>query len=158
MIKCCALCGEEKLATQEFFYKQKRTKDKLCPWCIKCHNKRRKEYYQKNPELFKAKSKKEYEDRKMNFPEKIKYKAYIHESKKKNREFYLIFEDFCYLINLPCYYCQRKDGLNGLDRLNSNEGYYLANVVTCCRQCNIAKNNHSMNDFVTMCKLVACNF
>lgn len=54
-------------------------------------------------------------------------------------------EDFYKLISFDCYYCELPLEANattgGLDRLNNeNKTYELANVVTCCLHCNIAKN------------------
>jgi hypothetical protein len=49
------------------------------------------------------------------------------------------------LILQPCFYCGRETDIatrktiNGLDRLDSSEGYVLANVVTCCHDCNMRK-------------------
>lgn len=43
-----------------------------------------------------------------------------------------------------CYYCEKKIDLSKgkghcLDRINSNKGYYLNNVVPCCQECNSIK-------------------
>lgn len=37
---------------------------------------------------------------------------------------------------------------NGLDRINSKEGYTYYNVVPCCRTCNIAKRDMEVKDFL----------
>lgn len=36
----------------------------------------------------------------------------------------------------------------GIDRLDNNKGYSPNNVVTCCFQCNRAKNNKDAKDFI----------
>jgi hypothetical protein len=36
---------------------------------------------------------------------------------------------------------------NGIDRLDSAQGYVIDNVVACCRWCNCAKNVMSVDDF-----------
>lgn len=66
------------------------------------------------------------------------------------------------LSKLPCYYCGlensnfikdriKKNDLvikfNGLDRIDSNDGYYLSNVVSCCKYCNCAKNTMTQDEF-----------
>lgn len=38
---------------------------------------------------------------------------------------------------------------NGLDRINSNRGHYLGNVVTCCRWCNQMKLQYSKEAFLS---------
>lgn len=37
--------------------------------------------------------------------------------------------------------------LNGIDRLDSTKGYVLGNVVPCCRICNFAKNDLTVEEF-----------
>ena len=37
---------------------------------------------------------------------------------------------------------------NGLDRVDSDKGYDLNNVVTCCIHCNIAKRDRPVKDFI----------
>jgi hypothetical protein len=65
------------------------------------------------------------------------------------------------IISQPCFYCGipfsnnfgEKHGFNGgvkyngLDRIDNDKGYIIDNVVPCCRSCNIAKNNRSLEDF-----------
>lgn len=46
---------------------------------------------------------------------------------------------------MPCYYCENKlcepvKRATGLDRLNSDEGYELSNVVSCGYMCNCMKH------------------
>lgn len=43
---------------------------------------------------------------------------------------------------------------NGLDRLDSNKGHTLDNVVPCCFECNTAKNSLSVADFKTLIKRI----
>lgn len=49
------------------------------------------------------------------------------------------------LVALDCYYCElpleRYLTCGGLDRLDNSRGYEPDNVVTCCKKCNIAKND-----------------
>ncbi len=67
-----------------------------------------------------------------------------------------------------CYYCgalpsQVKKGqgngldfiYNGLDRLDSSRQYAISNVVPCCRTCNIAKNNMSVQEFYKWVKHIS---
>jgi hypothetical protein len=52
--KICTKCGEEKLATLEFFYGQKIASDGLHPWCKTCHNANHKTWVDAHPEYSKA--------------------------------------------------------------------------------------------------------
>jgi hypothetical protein len=86
------------------------------------------------------------------------------------------FEEFYDLSQKDCYYCGRKPSntytikrnrklstyqkengvfvYNGLDRIDSNLGHTLANVVPCCKICNQAKNNLSKEEFFEMIKCI----
>ena len=51
-----------------------------------------------------------------------------------------------------------KDGgykYNGIDRVNSELGYELTNCVSCCISCNIAKSDHSYEEFVQLIKRIS---
>ncbi len=88
--------------------------------------------------------------------------SYKARAKKGNYEYSLTRNEFINLINLPCYYCgnvpkklertdwaARNDFLiaNGIDRINSDCGYTIKNVVPCCGDCNYAKSNLKQAEF-----------
>jgi len=71
------------------------------------------------------------------------------------------------IINKPCYYCgiepsnikitkNCKQGFkySGIDRVNSNFGYFIGNCVPCCNQCNQAKMAMKSDDFMSWVKRV----
>jgi len=71
-------------------------------------------------------------------------------------------ETFDKLTQSNCYYCgsppssTRKSRsyngdfvYNGIDRLNNDYGYKIDNVVSCCKICNYAKNDLSLEEFLT---------
>lgn len=78
-------------------------------------------------------------------------------------EWRLTFEEFKELIFLPCIYCKRvgvstwgktraKRGqiainYNGIDRVDTERGYFPENVVTCCNNCNKGKGAHPIEEF-----------
>lgn len=87
------------------------------------------------------------------------------------------FEDFLKLSQQNCYYCGDPPGnnynsalddnksslsakengtfiYNGLDRLNNSIGHILDNVVPCCKYCNFAKRERSVEHFLTWIKKV----
>jgi hypothetical protein len=62
------------------------------------------------------------------------------------------------LILGSCFYCNSpgkktctKNGdylvHNGIDRLDNNQGYVKGNCVSCCKICNLAKNNLTVQQF-----------
>lgn len=79
---------------------------------------------------------------------------------RKNVPFSLTIEEFRKVTSSLCHYCnaapknkiKQKRGFgdytyNGVDRVKNDQGYVTENVVPCCRMCNVAKNNHSLEDF-----------
>ncbi len=98
------------------------------------------------------------------------YYSYTIQAKRKNLPFELSKELFRQLTKGTCYYCGLlpfvnypiQKGLssngtyiyNGIDRLNSVEGYIKTNVVTCCKHCNIAKRCMTEQQFVTWVRRV----
>jgi hypothetical protein len=88
--------------------------------------------------------------------------SYKSRAKKRNYEYSLTRAEFSDLIKQPCYYCgsvpkkleradwsSRNDFLvaNGIDRINSDIGYNIKNVVPCCGDCNYAKSNLKQSEF-----------
>lgn len=78
------------------------------------------------------------------------------------------FEDFHIISQQPCYYCgempsnvqngadkkssenMKKNGYftyNGLDRLDSNKPHSKKNCVACCKYCNYAKRERTVEEF-----------
>lgn len=52
------------------------------------------------------------------------------------------------LFEKKCYYCgQPPTPLNGIDRVNNNYGYTVDNSVPCCKKCNYAKNDMSLDEW-----------
>lgn len=47
---------------------------------------------------------------------------------------------------------------NGIDRLDSKLGYTILNVVPCCKTCNFAKNELTINEFYNWIQRIYKNF
>jgi len=80
----------------------------------------------------------------------ISFKNYETRAKKNNIKFELEETVFCDLVIDNCYVCGKVyDGnhINGLDRLNSDLGYTIDNVETCCGECNFMKKKLSAKCF-----------
>lgn len=95
------------------------------------------------------------------------YTRYRRGAQYRNLEFSLTKEEFKKLLFESCYYC--KDGLksiwrrsevnqkleyNGIDRVDPKMGYVLNNVVTCCKDCNIAKTDFTKEEFFSIVKKI----
>jgi hypothetical protein len=101
----------------------------------------------------------------------ILFSNYRSKSKMKNWNFKLTFDEFKTLVTSNCYYCnlepnkcridnaKSRQGIsriyfNGVDRINSSEGYIISNVVPCCEDCNKAKRNLEYNQFLDLIKRI----
>lgn len=99
----------------------------------------------------------------------ILFSNYRAKCKMKNWEFLLTFDEFKKLVTSNCHYCNfppnkcRKERcksrmgisriyFNGVDRIDSGQGYKNENCVPCCEDCNKGKRNLSRNQFLTMVK------
>lgn len=96
--------------------------------------------------------------------------SYKSGAKRKGREFKLTDEELNKLFKGNCYYCGTKPSTtisnvkhfgeftyNGIDRINSNKGYVIDNVVSCCKVCNYMKNDSSLEQFLKSIKKIAEN-
>lgn len=104
----------------------------------------------------------------------IKLKERHVKTLKEDLKEFINFEDFCLRIEEPCYYCglietdtsmDTKSKMivnndiiykpvtgtiykhNGIDRIDSNKGYVVDNVIPCCKYCNIAKSDMTQKEF-----------
>jgi hypothetical protein len=83
-------------------------------------------------------------------------KEYKTSATKKKLEFELTKEEFTKLISSPCHYCgkYKEDEVIGIDRVDSDEGYVLKNVVPCCWPCNRMKSDYDKEFFYDHCKSI----
>lgn len=92
---------------------------------------------------------------------------YKRHAKNRGLEFELTKDIFLKLIGQPCYYCgllpsnikrtkNDSEGFlySGIDRIDSNIGYIIDNVVPCCNQCNKSKMAISKIEFLDWVKRV----
>lgn len=127
------------------------------------HAKRQRQYYQENKEIIlernKAPKKKWYFSNRKRILEERKewrksqlgsldyrFKRAIQTSKQRGIQFSLSLDQFKEAVSKPCYYCEFKlcspvvEG-SGLDRIDSNKGYEVGNVISCGHRCNSIKND-----------------
>jgi hypothetical protein len=84
----------------------------------------------------------------LNHPSVNQWKTYKSKAGAAGTEFSLNRVEFVDLVTDYCFYCTAAPKpTHGVDRVDNRKGYVRGNVVTCCRQCNVAKNDHSREDF-----------
>jgi hypothetical protein len=101
------------------------------------------------------------------------YDTYRRRSLQKGFFFNLSKEEFKEITSQNCFYCGIKPKqiackgykkyygeyiYNGIDRIDSSKGYEKDNIIPCCGQCNVAKNNHSYNNFLEWVGRIYNNF
>jgi len=91
---------------------------------------------------------------------------YKNNAKKRNYDFKLTKQEFRNIIILDCYYCGQEpesryenstiDAIlaNGVDRVNNQIGYNIYNCVPCCKICNRAKGDLTVEEFKNWIKNV----
>lgn len=103
----------------------------------------------------------------------ILIRSYKRSAKQRNLGFNLTDEECLLIFKQNCFYCNSEPKnvsicknlktkekvessifiYNGIDRINSDIGYILYNVLPCCINCNRAKNDLSSEKF----KELVCN-
>lgn len=92
---------------------------------------------------------------------KLVWRSYLNGAKERGFEFKLSEDEFRVITKQNCFYCgcapskvmDNKNNTgkyiyNGIDRLDSNKGYTLENCVPCCTQCNYAKSDYPLSEFI----------
>ena len=87
---------------------------------------------------------------------------YIFNAERRGYVWRLTDEQFYNLVIDDCFYCGSEPVLsshsiatikfyaNGVDRLDSSEGYFIDNCVPCCPDCNYFKNKFPYDKFISL--------
>ena len=88
------------------------------------------------------------------------YNSYKNRARIRGFSYELTKEDVSFLTQMNCHYCgcipaqeQRINSdmgsyiYNGIDRIDSNKGYTMNNVVPCCKKCNYMKRDMTTLEF-----------
>lgn len=149
---CLCACGQQALVNT---YKLKSGHTKSCG-CIK---------------LEKGKARMDLRDV-LTAPKKL-FRDYQRRALKKNLDFELTFEECFLLFKGSCIYCKSepfqiatnynvdKDNdfiYNGIDRLDNSKGYTLSNSASCCKFCNYAKRDRTIEEFKEWSSKLYYNF
>jgi len=87
------------------------------------------------------------------------YSSYKLNAKSRGFNFNIDFDYAVSIMKSDCHYCGIEPSntymksyynatYNGIDRVDNTKGYEMDNVVSCCKMCNIAKNNNTEEDFL----------
>lgn len=80
-----------------------------------------------------------------------RFGEYRLNARAKNRVFEFSLDEFRAIVLQPCVYCGAEPmPINGMDRIDSSNGYIPSNVVPCCSDCNYAKRGLSASQFLSM--------
>jgi hypothetical protein len=90
------------------------------------------------------------------------YATYKYNASIRNLEFSLTREEFYYLTQENCFYCDRSPSqilksrtdngdhvYSGVDRIDNSHGYTTHNSVSCCKHCNYAKGKLAAAEFLS---------
>lgn len=64
------------------------------------------------------------------------------------------------MMSSPCSYCNyiHEKHLNGIDRVDSKQGYQISNTVSCCKYCNGMKGSLDPQTFLKRCQHISFRF
>ena len=99
---------------------------------------------------------------------KALFGRYLYKSKKRKINFELTRDVFDILITSNCFYCKKDPFQNlknttdritsfytGIDRIDSSLGYIKENCVSCCKICNVMKQQLTIEEwFSHMIKII----
>lgn len=141
--RVCTICGRTKSAT----WNRSFCEGKLI--CSTCYYRLRR---QALPEL--------REKMKRDRLKRIEKDPYAHFVSVAAHPVEIDRQEYSWLMSQNCFYCgdtvANKIGAR-LDRLDSSKAYTFDNVVTCCRECNVAKTNRSLERFTQWIDAVHSN-
>jgi hypothetical protein len=91
------------------------------------------------------------------------YSSYKLNAKSRGFDFNIDFDYAVSILKSDCHYCGIEPSntymksyynatYNGIDRVDNTKGYEIDNIVSCCKMCNIAKNNNTEEYFLQWVK------
>lgn len=160
-----AICGHcKQILPIDMFFKSNNKRYGLSSRCKECDKEFQRKYSAKNKDYINERSrnyrnsnKEKFQEKKQEREHKLKnrYSKYIQGAKCRNIPFELTLEDFDKITSMPCFYCGilPKDKFGnefvGVDRIDSSKGYFLENVIPCCKECNQMKSKYALNEWIS---------
>ena len=153
--KMCPKCRERSRVQNS----KQENKEKLKEW--KKHNKPTSEQTKNYTETYRSRKLekdpvgyRKHLAEKQRLNKNTKLTTYKTHAAERNLAWDLVDEEAKEFFTKPCVWCGvLKDGtLNGIDRLDSKQGYTLNNCVACCANCNHMKGCFDPATFIEKCK------
>jgi hypothetical protein len=91
---------------------------------------------------------------KTSFTPRERFQHYRSNAGRVGHKFDLSFHEFCKLWRKPCAYCGDPIETIGIDRVDSEKGYEVGNVLPCCKVCNRMKTNTPLGEFLNQCRKI----
>jgi hypothetical protein len=104
----------------------------------------------------------------INQAQKYVYYQYRYAARKRGLAFDLTEDDVNRIVLQDCYYCgsaphrtyhyaptNAEFTYNGIDRIDNALGYVVGNCATCCWECNLAKGQRGIHDFIAWAHQIA---
>ena len=95
------------------------------------------------------------------------HRSYVYGAQNRGYSWELSEDDVKRLFESSCHYCgkapSQESGYSsiylhsGIDRIDNDKGYDVANCVSCCSICNYAKRDMSHDDFIAWAERVYCH-
>lgn len=154
MTRICYRCKKEKELTSKFFVKESSRLHGLSYDCRLCYNERkrlRNKITKRSQKVWanmnQTQRQKRYEGSRAYFKTPrgkalSLLKSCQSADKKKGHECDLTKEWLLsYIVGQPCTYCGDSQNSTGCDRVINSIGHTKANVVPCCKTCNLVRGN-----------------
>lgn len=126
------------------------------------YNSERKEYFKEKRKEYESENIEKVREQRARARKKLKarYRKYKIGAKDRGFVFELTLEEFDEMTQMPCEYCggysDEVDGVkfNGIDRINTLDGYVYDNCVPCCEMCNRMKMAYDLMAFLEHVKKI----
>lgn len=142
--KCCTTCIKE-LSIEEFELENNQY-TKTCKSCRKDNN------------IQDKRRDKEHRNEIVRKSTRSQYTEYKKNAAIRKIEFFINYEEYVAIVKKECYYCGilQEKGINGIDRVDSKNGYVLNNCVSCCKICNYMKRAMDVGVFLGKIEHILC--
>jgi hypothetical protein len=100
----------------------------------------------------------------LKYDAKKRYDHYKSGAKGRDLCFELTLDEFKNITSQPCMYCGEfsvyinNNGISGVDRIDSTQGYTINNVIPCCEMCNRMKLHYDIHDWLNKITKIARRF
>ena len=149
--------NQERVKEQQKKYSKEHAEEKMA------YNHERKEYFAQKRKEYEQQNIDKVREQRKKYRKSLnaRYKKYELGAKKRKLAFELSKEEFDEITKRPCFYCEEFSDecngvpYNGVDRIDSSEGYIRNNCVPCCEMCNRMKLDYDLYEWLKHIKKIA---